>query len=196
MEAKKVKVFYDVKTTGTNVKKHSIHQIAGIIEVNGKVAETFSLNTRPHPKAVYDPAALEVGNVTEEQLRGYPEMAVAQMGFVSIICKYVDTYDSKDKAWLIGFNNRGFDDVFLRAWFEQNGDKYIGSLFWNDTRDCLVLASEYLEDRRHTMPSFQLKRVAMELGIVVNIDKLHDAAYDVELTRKIYRIVTGKEIEI
>ena len=45
------------------------------------------------------------------------------------------------------------------------------------------------------MPSFKLKRVAKELGILVEEEKLHDAVYNVYLTREIYRIVTGLELE-
>ena len=59
-----------------------------------------------------------------------------------------------------------------------------------------VLASQYLLKRRASMPSFKLKRVAKELGIVVEEESLHDAYYDVKLTRQIYRIVTGLQVEI
>ena len=46
------------------------------------------------------------------------------------------------------------------------------------------------------MPSFKQHRVARELGIEVDEDRLHDASYNVELTRGIYRIVTGLDIEL
>ena len=46
------------------------------------------------------------------------------------------------------------------------------------------------------MPNFQLHTVAQTLGLEVDESKLHDASYDVLLTRQIYRIVTGREIEI
>lgn len=46
------------------------------------------------------------------------------------------------------------------------------------------------------MPNFKLKTVAKELGLDVEDDKLHDARYDVLLTRDIYRIVTNLDIEL
>lgn len=193
---KKVKVFYDLETTGTKLNKHSIHQIAGFIEVDGVLVEKFDIKTRPHAKATYDDEAMRICGVTEEQLKGYPPMTQMHKKFVNMIGAYIDKYDPTSKAKLIGYNNRAFDDLFLRAWFEQCGDNYIGSLFWADTLDALVLASEYLEDRRPQMPNFQQGRVAKELGIVVDDTKLHDAFYDVKLTRSIYRIVTGREIEL
>lgn len=193
---KMIKIFYDLETTGVNSLKHSIHQIAGLVEVDGAVVEKFDLKTRPHPKAEITPEAMHICNVTEEQILNYPEMGKVYRKFCRMLGKYIDKFDSKKKAWLVGFNNRYFDDVFLRAWFIHNGDQYINSWFWGDTLDALVLASQYLLDRREGMSSFKQKRVATELGIDVDKTKLHDAEYDVYLTRQIYRIVTGLEVEI
>jgi DNA polymerase-3 subunit epsilon len=191
-----VKVFYDLETTGTNFKKHSIHQLAGLVEVNGEVVEEFDIRMAPHPKAEVLPEALKASNVTEEQIRAYPAMVRGYNVFTVMMSKYVNKYDNTSKAFLVGFNNRYFDDPFLRMFFELNNDQFIGSLFWSDSRDVLVMASEYLEDRRHLMPSFKLKRVAKELGIPVDETRLHDGVYDVHLTRQIYRIVTGREMEL
>lgn len=189
-------MFYDLETTGTDVRKHSIHQIAGLIEVNGVVREKFNIYSRPHPKALFEEGALKACGKTKEELLSYQDMKQAHKEFKAILGKYIDPFDKKSKAWAVGFNNRYFDDVFLHAWFKQNGDEFIGSLLWVDTLDTMVLASQYLIERRHTMPSFKLHRVAKTLGLIVDDSKLHDASYDVTLTRQIYRIVTGLEIEI
>lgn len=34
-------VFFDLETTGTLVNKHGIHQISGMIVIDGEVKETF-----------------------------------------------------------------------------------------------------------------------------------------------------------
>ena len=190
-----IKIFYDLETTGTDVKRHSIHQIAGYIEKNGIIDCKFDIKTRPHPKAKYEPAALEVCGKTEAELKKYPPMKTAHKEFTAILDKYIDKMDKADKAFLIGFNNRGFDDRFLTAWFEQCGNNFWPSYFWMGL-DVQCLALHYLQDRRTAMPSFKLKRVAKELGIHVDEESLHDAFYDVELTYQIYRIVTGIEEEI
>ena len=191
-----VKVFYDLETTGLNYKKHSIHQLAGLVEVDGEVVETFDIRMAPHPKAEVTPEALKTAGVTEEQIQAYPPQIVGYKKFTAMVEKYIDKYNPTSKAFLVGFNNRYFDDPFLRMLFELNGDQFIGSRVWSDTIDVLVLASEYLQDRRHLMPSFKLKRVAMTLGIAVDQTLLHDGVYDVQLTREIYRIVTGKVMEL
>ena len=191
-----VKIFYDVETTGTNPKQHSIHQLSGRVEVDGEIVEEFDFKVRPHPKAVIEKEAMTVCNKTSEQIMLYPEMGKVHKLFLSMLSKYVDKFEKTSKIHLIGFNNRGFDDEFLRMFFLLNDDKYFGSWFWSDTIDVICLASEYLQDRRSGMPSFKLKRVALELGLAVESDELHDAMYDARTTRDIYRIVTGLEFEI
>jgi DNA polymerase-3 subunit epsilon len=46
------------------------------------------------------------------------------------------------------------------------------------------------------MIDFKLKTVAKELGLWVDETRLHDAEYDIELTRSVYRIVTGIDYEL
>jgi DNA polymerase-3 subunit epsilon len=71
----------------------------------------------------------------------------------------------------------------------QNGDEYFGSWFWSNSVDVMVLASNYLLDRREEMENFKLSTVAKFLNIAVEDDALHDAQYDIELTKLIYDIV-------
>ena len=191
-----IKVFYDLETTGVDPKKHSLHRIAGVIEINDEVVEMFDIKVRPHPRAEFDKGALRICRKTEEELLSYPDMKTSLREYKGILGKYIDPFNPKQKAWNVGYNIRGFDDVFLRMWFELCGDGFIGSWFWTDTLDVLVLASQYLIQRRVNMPSFKLPRVAKELGILVDKDRIHEAGYEVYLTREVYRIVTGLEIEI
>ena len=188
-----IKIFYDVETTGVKPTKHSIHQIAGAIEVDGLVHADFNFKVRPHPKAKIEQQALTVCGVTEEQILAYPPMEEVHAELIDLLSKYIDRFDKTSKAYLVGYNNRKFDDIFLRAWFEQCGNRFFGSWFWSDSLDVICFASEYLADRRTKMPSFKLHRVAKTLGIEVDETRLHDAIYDVILTRQVYRIVTGRE---
>lgn len=191
-----IKIFFDVETTGVNYKKHSIHQLAGLIEINHKVVEEFDIKMAPHPKAEITPEALRICGVTKEQILAYQPFEAAHKQFKTLLGKYVDQYNKKQKAHLVGYNNRFFDGVFLRYWFELCGDNFYNSWFYGDTLDTMVLASQYLIKRRPSMPSFKLHRVATTLGIEVDKSKTHDALYDVHLTREIYQIVTGLEIEM
>lgn len=188
-----VDVYFDVETTGTNYKKHSIIQLSGIIEKNGRKVKEFDFCIKPHPKAAIEPEALAVNGHKEEDFKDYLDMGVVHKRLIAIMTPYVDKYNPKDKAWLIGYNNRAFDDFFLRKFFELNNDVYIGSWFWTDSIDVLVLASQKLKSQRSRLKNFRLKTVAEFLSIEVDPEKLHDSLYDVHLTREIYKIITSED---
>ena len=191
-----IKMFYDLETTGLEVGKHGIHHISGMIEVDNEVKEKFDFKVRPFPKAIINEEALKVGGVTSEQIMSYEPMEKVYKKILMMLSKYVDRFNKQEKIFLVGFNNARFDDEHLRKWFEQNGDTFFGSWFWGESLDVRVLAGQYLQERRSSIPSFKLPRVAIEVGIEVDENRLHDAEYDIYLTREIYRIVTGLEIEL
>lgn len=177
---------YDLETTGLDASKNGIHQIAGAIEIDGEIKENFNLKVRPFDSDILDKKALEVGNVTIEQVSNYTPAPEVYKTLLEILSKYVDKYNKVEKFHLCGFNNRSFDDRFLRSWFNKNGDKYFGSWFWSDSIDVMVLASNHLKEERYKMKNFQLSTVAQYLGVEVDSGKLHDGEYDVYLTMEIY----------
>jgi DNA polymerase-3 subunit epsilon len=181
-------MFYDTETTGTFYKWNAIHQIAGIIDIDGEIKETFEFKVRPHEKATIDEKALQVSGVTKEEIMAYPEMDVVYKQLVEILGRYVDKFDRSDKFFLCGYNNSSFDDEFLRAFFWRCGDRFFGSWFWSHALDVIVLAGQLLKNVRHTMPNFKLQTVAEQLGISIDTTKIHNAIYDCERTRDMYYI--------
>lgn len=186
--------FYDLETTGTNPGRNGIHQISGEIEIDGKTVETFDFKVQPNPKAIIEDAALEVGGVTREQIMAYPPMGQVYTQLVGMLGKYVDKFNKADKFHLVGYNNRAFDDNFFRGFFLQNGDKYFGSWFWADSIDVLVLASTFLADRRAELRDFKLATVADFLGIDTTAGKLHDASFDIFVTKAVFKHIMSKFI--
>lgn len=186
--------FYDLETTGTNPGRHGIHQISGEIVIDGKSVETFDFKVQPNPKAQIEDAALAVGGVTREQIMAYPPMGQVYTQLVTMLAKYVNKYDKTDKFHLVGYNNRGFDDNFFRGFFLQNGDNYFGSWFWADSIDVLVLASTFLANRRADLPNFKLATVADFLGIDTTAGKLHDASFDIYVTKAVFDFIMSKFI--
>lgn len=185
-----IRIFYDLETTGLNYWQHSIHQIGLLIEVNGLLVEQVEYKVQPNPKARVEAQALEVAGVSKEVIMAYEPMQQVFKKLITLLKKYINAFDKQQKAHLIGFNNRSFDDKFFRAWFVQNGSTYFGAYFWADSIDVLCLASQHLMSRRKDMKSFKLHEVATTLGIEVDESKLHDAVYDIELTRLIYQKIT------
>tara|TARA_R110000787_G_scaffold97665_4_gene201306 strand:+ start:4213 stop:4881 length:669 start_codon:yes stop_codon:yes gene_type:complete len=196
-----LKVFYDLETTGLNPKKNGIHQIAMLFELDDVVVEKLNFKVKPHPKAKIEDEALKVSGTTREDLLNYLPRDQVYTSIVTALRKYISPYDKRDKAHLIGFNNRSFDDDFFYAFFKQDkesiaGDPFFYAWFWMCPLDAIVLAHQYLIERRSNMPNFKLATVARELGIPVDDSRLHDGMYDVLLTREIYKIVVGLEIEV
>lgn len=185
--------FYDVETSGLDPQKNAIHQISGMIVINDAVKETFDFKVAPHMDAIIDNAALAVSNVTKDQIMAYPPNTVIHKHLLILLSKYCDKFNKSDKYHLVGYNNKGFDNEFMRSFFNQCNDKFFGSWFWSDSIDVLVLASDYLRDERANLSDFKLRTVATYLGIVVDETKLHDAQYDIYLTMEIYKIVGGNK---
>ena len=184
-------LFFDLETTGTYPGKHGIHQMSGMIVIDGEIKEKFDFKVRPNPQAEILDEALEVAGVTRDQILAYPPMGEVYHQFVDgILAKYVDRYNKTDKFFLVGYNNASFDNQFLRGFFLQNGDKYFGSWFWANCIDVMVMATPYLADRRAQMENFKQGTVAKTLGIAIDDSKLHDALYDIEVCKAIFDIVT------
>jgi len=133
--------FYDLETTGTKFWKNGIHQISGAIVIDGQVKEFFDFKVRPNESALIDDEALKIGNVSLEQIKAYPSMKEVYSKIITMLSKYVDKFNKKDKFHLAGYNNASFDNPFFRAFFVQNNDFYFGSWFWSDCIDVMVLAS-------------------------------------------------------
>lgn len=183
-------LFFDLETTGLNPAKNGIHQISGEICIDGETKESFNFHVQPNPNCVIEQEALDVAGVSKEMVLSYPLMCDVYKDFSKMLSKYVDKFNKNDKFFLCGYNNASFDNNFLRGFFLQNGDKYFGSWFWSNTLDVMVLATPFLSGKRHEMENFKLSTVAKFLGIDVSEDKLHDAMYDIYLTKEIFNKVT------
>lgn len=185
----------DVETTGVLYYRHSIHQISGMVVIDDVVQEKFNLFVRPHEKSEITDKALEIAGVTREQVMAYPHRTEQFNTFITVLSKYIDQYNPNDKFFILGFNNSYFDNEFIRNFFVLESDESFGVWFFQNTLDCMVLATQYLLPVRHLMPSFRLSRVAKYLGIAVKDESLHDAIYDCELTWEVYKVVKGKTID-
>lgn len=184
-------LFFDLETTGTMFWRNGIHQIGGIIDIDGEEKERFDIRLAPNPKAQVEQAALDVGGVTLEQIQSYQPMEEGYRQLVGILSRYVNKFDKRDKMYLVGYNNASFDNQFLRALFTQCGDKYFGSWFYPNCMDVYVMATPFIMDHQKDMENVKLMSVAKQMGIEVDNDRLHDATYDIELTRDIYYKIIG-----
>jgi DNA polymerase III epsilon subunit-like protein len=154
-----------------------------------KNCRTIQFLCRPFDFDTYDDTARKLLNIIPEEInrdnnRLSPKVVLDQL--IKLFDKYVSKYDKKDKFSFIGYNCNKFDMPFLRKFFEKNNHKYFGSYFWFPSVDVMLMASEKLEEKRSEIESFKLSSIAKYLGIEVKEDELHDAMYDIYLTRNIY----------
>jgi DNA polymerase-3 subunit epsilon len=183
-----MKLFYfDVETTGLSAAKCAIHQLAAIVEVDGEIKEKFNINIKPFEGAMINDKSLSIGCVTKECISNYEvDYKQAYNSLKALLETYVDKYDKKDKFFLVGYNNASFDNHFFRALWLKNNDKYFASLFHSVPFDCFILSGYRLRNDFAEFGNFKLASTCKLLGIHVDDNKLHDAMYDVELTRELY----------
>lgn len=182
-----LKIFHtDIESTGTNHYIHDIHEIAALIEIDGKIVKEINIKMRPRMGAVIDPKALAKGNVTKEQIMAYP---VALKGF-EMLCKsmneHIDLHDPKDKFWMSGYNSSHFENHFFSQFFQSMHSRLYSSYFWNGTLDSMALAAQALKHERPSMNDFTLPTVCRRFNIDVDDSKLHTGDYDVRLHHQLY----------
>lgn len=182
--------FCDLETTGVRAYTHGVVQISGEIwtrmSTTGLVKqESFNLRAAPFEEDVIDLRALEVTGLTKAEIQEYPRPQDVFKDLKRILKRYVDPFNKMDKFFFLAYN-APFDENHLRAFFKKNSDPYFGSWFFWPSIDVAVLAADYLRYERKDMMRFKLSDVAERLGIEIESSRLHDALYDVELTRKIY----------
>lgn len=183
-------IFIDTETTGLDHRKNGIWQIAGLIEIDGKVVERFNFFMNPGDVEI-TPEALEVGGVTMEDLESYDPQEVVFKDFCEMLGEYIDKFNKEDKAFLIAYNSR-FDDGFIREWFLRNGDKFFGSWFYSNFIDVHTLVGYVTMDIRPKINSFKLMNIVELFGITLK--DAHDASADVEATYELFKALKADHL--
>lgn len=188
-----MRIFIDLETTGLNPVINGITEIGMMIEIDGKVAKADVYNSfvAPHPKDEINEEALEITGKSTQEIKTYPNIKKVFTDVKQLLGKYIDPFNKKDKAFFVGYNAY-FDYQFMRLWFQKNSDKFFGSWFWYPPQDVMILACKYMERHRQELSNFKLGTVAEYLGIPVDTEKLHGALYDIETTRTMYHMISGK----
>jgi len=175
----------DLETTGVDPNENGIHQIAGLIEIDGEIQDELNFQVQPFPDDVIVPKALEIAGVTEEEIRDYLDPLFVKIQIDEVLKKYVDVYDKHDKFIVCGYNVR-FDVDFFRKFYIKLSDAFYGAYYWPNTIDVMSLATVVLERYRPQMPNFQLTTVANQFKIPFKEGEAHDAMADIRKTRDIF----------
>jgi DNA polymerase-3 subunit epsilon len=187
-------LWIDTETTGLDSSKCGLTEIAGIVEIDGKVIDRFDLRGNPlmhYPRASVE--ALEKTGKTVREIHNYPRYEEMYNSLLAILDKHVDRYNREDKFWIAGYNV-DFDVDFLEKFFKINGNEYMFSYFH---RRCIDLYKSLptliyqgfaydheLVWRIMHLENMKLGTVAKHFGF--DIDQAHSAAWDINITREIY----------
>ena len=178
------RLFIDTETTGLDPQRHGLIQVAGLVDINGKIEDSFNFQIQPDENKIIDDEALKVNRTTRDELKTFKHSAEIFHLFRQQVKKYINQYDSKDKFSFLAYN-APFDVGFIRQWFLDNGDKYYGSLFFRYPIDVASIAMEALIDQRPTMKNDRLATCIQYFNVTAQGD-LHDALTDIVATRDVY----------
>ena len=185
-------LWIDVETTGLNPYKHAIVQFGGIVEIDKMVKERFNLTCNPGDREITD-RALEVNGLTREEIHGYRDPEIVKNELLEIFGRYVKNINTRDK-FIIGGYNVAFDLKFIDAFFKSFNEKYLFSYIRSTAVDPMHMLA-YME-YENMMPEIKNmeKRKLSDLAKLFDVDmpKEHDAACDIDVTRKIYKKMRTK----
>lgn len=181
-------LWIDLETTGLDPLKHGVIQIAGIVEIDGETKEEFNFTVKPFKGDAVSPDSIASHGIPIKEMKTYKPPNEVYRALTKLLSKYVRVYDKSDKFHLLGYNAK-FDYDFLRKWFEKNHDPYMGSYIWFPPLDIMNLACFYLGPKRATIKNFKLDSVARAVGLRPKEGLLHDASYDIRLTRDLYEVL-------
>lgn len=181
-----MKIWYlDTETVGLNPIKNGIIQISGIIEINGEVKEEFDFKCRTFPQDLINEEALKVNGYTKEQIDSFEEPVAVYRKLVTILNKYVNRYDKKDKFYLLG-QKIDFDNRFMEEWFKKCGDQYFYSYRHYGMVDLISLTTMMEVCGLYKGVNKKLETVAKEFGIDTSSLQLHNALNDIKVTREVF----------
>jgi DNA polymerase-3 subunit epsilon len=186
-----IKLLYvDTETSGTDPLRHGVTQLAGEVVINGVIEESFDLRPRLFSPDLVTGEAMEKTGMTHKGIMARPMGPKDAHGaFTEVLGRYVNKFDKRDKFTMVAYNSK-FDWDMLQSFFKKCGDDYFGSWFWWPAVCVAILTMDKLSiHNRAKLPNMQLATLANALQLPVDESMLHDACYDIYLTRLLHEMV-------
>lgn len=176
-----MKIFwFDVETGGLDETKNPILQLAYVVEIDGERRASGEFRSRGFTGCVIQTKALEVNGLTIEEIPTFGTEEAMYKSLMDLLAAYVNRYDKNDKFVLGGYNVK-FDEKFLRALWERQGDRFFGAWFgFNAIDPSNVIRFLQYAGKMPNLSRMRLVDVAKALG--VERPNAHDAMVDIEMT--------------
>ena len=177
-------LWFDTETTGLDPIKQDVIQIAGIVEIDGKVEEEFNIKCQPFDYNTISQDALDVHGISVEELKTFQTSSDGKNEFTNILDKYVNKFDKNDKFTPAGQNVQ-FDVNMIREWFIKNGERYGSGGYHNyHMIDTVTLARTMSYEKVFELENHKLITLANRYNIEIDA---HDALSDIRATREVYK---------
>lgn len=176
----------DLETTGRNEYNHAIHQFSGEIYVDKQLEEVFDFRMRPFGGDDICLDALDLCNMTLEELLALPEPKGVWAEICEMLRKYVDPFDTRDKFLSVGFGNSFFDMKFLPRHAKKCGDDFFWTYFHKHPVDLYFDAVAWLAQLGvlQDMPNMKLATV-YKTAFGEEMENPHEAKCDVKAARRL-----------
>ena len=177
-------LWFDTETTGVDYQKNCLIQIAGIIEVDNEIEESFNLRCRPIPGSEISKEALEVNNLSISEINSWAYPYELYIKIKEIFEKYIDKFNRDDK-FIIAGHHITFDYNFLDSFFRKLGDDYLGSYI--DTRsrlDTKEIANFLRILNKLKVNNIKLGTLCEHFNININA---HEAFSDITANREVFK---------
>lgn len=176
----------DIETTGLDSKVSALVQLTMFIYEGKHCLSKHNFTFRPFPGDKITKKALESTGHTIETLMALDDPITSFSKYKGAMGRYVNPFDRNDKMMFYAYNAQ-FDYQFLTGWSKiKMNFPFIPSYFWWPPVDVASLVADRRKDLVASLDNFKLSTVAKGLNIEVDESKLHDAEYDIELTRAVY----------
>lgn len=169
---------FDTETTGLDPSLHSIIQLSAVFIRDGEPIDSINLFMQPFSFLNISPEALQVHNITLDQLQSFPDWRAQFQAWEAWLAKYIDRFNKRDKAYPLAYRGT-FDLEFLSALYKRCDNPYLGSwINWRllDPLPLLNLLHYRNDPTISALDNLKLSTVAAALGIEL---QAHDAKSDI-----------------
>ena len=165
-------LYFDTETTGKDPNVNNIIELAGFIEIDGKIVKEFCFNIRPFDEDIstISEKAIKIHKIDIKTMRSFPDPLDVFAEFTEILDFYKGKQDYFNRYYPAGYHVI-FDINFLKSFFLKCGDKTYNKRINNKYIDPLPILNILDLKGIINLPNHQLKTVCEYFDIEIDAHK-------------------------